>query len=379
MNKIRVFLISSSQDKLKKIKAAVEATKDITVSGTAAAGEEALEQIRQNEPSVVLLAVDGRDDFISLAQRLYVSAENCPLLMIIEQADFASVQRAVKAGVRNILKWPVEQQELTDNIRYLYNMETVRLRNSDSALPQRLSQVVTVFGTKGGIGKTTIAVNLAATLARTGKKVAIIDLDLQFGDVGVFFDIETKDSISELVQENDFDADKIRSYMQFHHSGVSILCAPKSPEYAESVSGDHISKIIASLRPFYDFIIIDTPPLFNDPVIAALEASNLILYVLTLDISTLRNAKISSGILDSLKCGEKIRIIVNREVEGIISIKDASQIIKYPFLCRVPSDWKTATMSLNKGVPFVIDMPNAKISAALYNLANLTCAAGRKF
>ena len=377
MDKIRVFLISSSEEKRKELNDGLAKTKDIAVAGTAGPDESVLEKIGQSEPDVVLLSAGGgEDDFVGLAQRLYVGARECPLLLILEQADFSSMQQAVKAGVRNILKWPVEQKELADNIRYLYNMETVRSRNkTDSGPAARLSKVLTVFGTKGGIGKTTVAVNLAAALSRMGKKVAVIDLDLQFGDVGLFFDIETRDSISELVQENDFDADKIRSYLQFHRSGVSVLCAPKSPEYAETVSGEHVKKIIAGLKPFYDYVIIDTPPIFNDTAITALECSHLVLFILTLDISTLRNAKISTGILESLHCMEKTKIVVNREVENIISLKDASKVVKAPVFCRIPSDWKTATMSLNKGVPFVLDAPGTKISAALYNLAKLTAGA----
>lgn len=370
MNKIKVFIISSSKDKIKSVTASLQGVKDIAVAGTAENGQDTISKILPLKPDIVLFVPEKPDDNISsIAQKIYLSLPSCSPILICEQTDFVSLQQAVKAGVRNVLKWPLEPNELENSIHYLYNLESLRQRNNPQQSAVCESQVITVFGTKGGIGKTTVSANLAAALSRMGKKVAVLDLDLQFGDVGVFFDIETTDSISELVSENKFDTDKIRSYMKLHQSGVSILCAPKSPEYAEAISPEHIGQIIEGLRHSFDFIIIDTPPIFNDCTITALEHSGLILFILTLDVSTLRNAKISMGILSSLQQREKTKIIVNREVESIISIKDAEKIIKSQVFGRVPSDWKTATMSLNKGVPFVIDMPNTKISAAIYNIA----------
>jgi pilus assembly protein CpaE len=371
LDKIKVFIISSSQEKANTIKNIIDKSEDIVFTGIADSGMQALEKLSSNVPDIVVMTVEHDDENITgTIQRLYVSLQNCSIILLYEQAEFSALQQAVKAGVRNILKWPVEQKELVDNIRYLYNMESVRLMNKPKeASIKWQSQVVTVFGTKGGIGKTTIAVNLAAALVKRGKKVAVIDLDLQFGDVGVFLDIDAKDSIAELITESNPDMDKIKSYMQLHSSGISVLAAPKSPEYADTVSASHIERIISTIRPYYDFIIVDTAPIFNDNTLTALELSNLVLFILTLDISTLRNAKISMGILDSLQHKAKTKVVVNREVENIISIKDAERIINAPFCSRIPSDWKTATTALNKGIPFVLETPNSKISVALCNLA----------
>jgi pilus assembly protein CpaE len=377
MNMINVSIISPSQEKTKYLKAALNNADGINIAGISDSGTKAVDKIILQAPDIVLFSPERPEEDISdIVRRLYISLPACSLILICGQADFSTLQQAVKAGVRNVLKWPLEAGELEDNIHYLYNVEALRLKNKPQEnYTKWQSQVVTVFGTKGGIGKTTISVNLATALARMGKRVAILDLDLQFGDVGVFFDIDTKDSIAELVSENNFEIDKIKSYMQLHRSGVSVLCAPKSPEYAEAVTAEHVERIVASIRPHFDFVVIDTPPSFNDITITALEHSDLILFILTLDVSTLRNAKISMGILDSLQNREKTKIIVNREVENIISLKDAEKIIKSQVFGRIPSDWKTATMSLNKGVPFVIDMPGTKISAALYNLAKQTGSA----
>lgn len=317
---------------------------------------------------LVFVSEEPGDDFTAFAKE-WTHAE-IPLLLICGKPDFNVMQQAVRAGVRQVLGWPLDGGDFLAAVRGLVSQEA-RRESAPAGPVRRETRIVTVFGTKGGIGKTTVAVNLAAALARMGKKVAVVDLDLQFGDVGVFFDIDPADTIAELAQENDFSAEKVESYLRLHPSGVSILCAPRSPENAEAVSASHIERILGAIRPDFDYIILDTPPAFNDVTITALEQSDRVLYLITLDISTLRNAKISLGILGSLGQREKTNIVVNREAESIITLRDAEKIVRSPVFCRIPSDWKTATLSLNRGIPFVLDMPNTKLSAALYSLARL--------
>ncbi|MDP4110074.1 MAG: AAA family ATPase, partial [Bacillota bacterium] len=148
-----------------------------------------------------------------------------------------------------------------------------------------------------------------------------------------------------------------------HSSGVSVLCAPKSPEFSEMIKGEHIEKIINTLRPYYDYIIIDTPPVFNDTTIVAIENSDKLLLIVSPDISSLRNAKISMDVLDSLEQKEKIDILINRnDSGGMISLKDAQNILDRPIKYKVSNDWKTATAALNKGTPLVAHAPRAGIS-----------------
>lgn len=370
MEKIKVFILSSSKEKTDLIAQTLGKSLDIGVVGSAFPERSAFEALPQAAPDVVVMTAEGTDETIlSAAQRIYVTMPGCPIMLLYDQQPPEFLQKAVRAGVRNLVRLPCEPRELLENIRYLYHLEEARQTSSPQAGLQWQSQVITIFGTKGGIGKTTIAVNLAAALARLRKKVAIIDLDLQFGDVGVFLDMETKDTLSELVQENNINMEKISTYLMLHASGVSVLCAPRSPEYAETVGASHVEKILSSIRSYYDYVIVDTGPIFTDPTITALEHSNVILFPLTLDVSTLRNAKISMGILNSLGQKDKVQVVVNRETKSIISLKDAERILGMQVMEHIPSDWDTATNALNKGMPFVLDRPNAKISQGIYSLA----------
>jgi pilus assembly protein CpaE len=211
------------------------------------------------------------------------------------------------------------------------------------------------------------------------RKVALIDLDLQFGDVGVFLDIDAKDTLAELVRDNNnLDIDTIRNYMVLHSSGVHVLCAPNSPEYADIVTGSHVERLINSVKAYYDFVIVDTPPSLSECVLTAIECSSLVMFVLGLDISVLRNAKICLNLMESLQQTDKISIVINREVDGSVTLKDLQRIITRPIMARFQSDWKLAVSSLNKGVPFVINAPNSGLSKTMSQLAQGILGAGQK-
>lgn len=371
MEKIKVLVIADNDDKRYELKN-ILANDEIAVVAFSKSGTSALDKVSSLMPDVVLMTGEKENNYSDIAERIYMSIPGCTVLLLSESLDISLVEKAMQSGIRKVLAWPCEQKVLIDNIKLINSIEKMRNTNSKQKRLSWQSKVVTVFGTKGGIGKTTVAINLAVALSRSGKKVALIDLDLQFGDVGVFLDLEAKDSIAELVQErSNYDIDIIKSYMVLHSSGVSVLSAPKSPEYADVVTGEHIEKIINTVRPYFDYVIIDTAPQYNDCSIVAIENSNFVLFLIALDISTIRNARISADVFETLNQKDKMKIIVNRDHESGISIKDAQKVLGCEMFMRIQSDWKTAISALNKGVPIVIDAPRTAIGQQLIQLANM--------
>jgi pilus assembly protein CpaE len=362
--KIKVLVIGRADDKRSALLGMLDAD-SIGVAAQVKSGPLALDKVESLDPDVVVIVLGpGETDAFAICERIYLSRPRCAVLMVADSVDADSLQKALGAGAMNLILWPQGERELQDAVLSAHSRKNMHL----GALSQNrkggpASKVITVFGTKGGIGKTTIAVNLAVKLAQMNKRVALIDLDLQFGDVGVFMDIDAKDTMAELVRDNsNLDVDTIRNYMVLHSSGVHVLPAPNSPEYADIVQASHVERIVNALKGYYDYVIIDTCPVLSETVLTAIECAGLVLFVLGMDISILRNAKICLNIMESLGQMDKIMMIVNREVEGSVTMKDVQKIVDRPIVAKFPSDWKLAVAALNKGVPFVVSAPNSGLA-----------------
>jgi len=370
VEKIKVMIIGNNDNRIYEIKSLLR-TDRIAFVGFSKQDKIALEKAIGLKPNVVLLQCD--DDYrdaIDLAKKIYMKMPGCAVIFLCDYFDGSMIEEVMLAGVRKVLQLPIELKILTENIEIAYNIEKSRLENADLTAANMQSRIITVFGAKGGIGKTTIAVNLAVLLAKMGKKVAIIDADLQFGDVNVYFDIDPKDTIAELSQGKDSgNIDAIKRIMALHFSGVSVVCAPKSPEYAEYVTANIVETMINTMRPYYDYVLVDTAPQFNDVTMAAIENANLVLLVAAPDISTLRNTKISLNILESLQQREKTEIIVNRMTKGMISIKDMQRVLGVQVKNTIALDFKIAANCHNKGLPIVLDSPKSEIGKDLVKLA----------
>ena len=372
--KIKVLLISKMERNIGALKSKIE-DEDIFVIGDSVGGASALDKIENTSPDIIIMTLGAGDtDVLNLAERIILHRPKTFVILVAEALDVEIMQSAVRVGCHNVTKLPTSSKEFGEYIKSVYNNESIRIKSlTDKDTLIWSSTVITVFGAKGGLGKSTIAANLAVKLAEKRKKVALVDLDLQFGDLHIFLDIEPKDTIVELVQEIATpNIDSIRSYMQVHSSGVHVLCAPKSPEYAELVTADKIQSLLSLLRTYYDYVIVDTSPAFTDVTMTAIESSSIIFFVTGLDISILRNSKLSVSLLESFQQTDKIRLIVNRAVDmNSITINDVQRIIGYPIWAKIPSDYKVAVNALNRGVPFVIGAPNSKLSASISVLTDI--------
>ena len=233
--------------------------------------------------------------------------------------------------------------------------------------------MITVFGAKGGIGKTTISTNLATTLAKiTGASVCLLDMDTRFGDVAIMMDVAVEASIADVARRIDeIDRDKIRDYLVKHHSGVSILPAPLHPTEWRNMTPQHIEKIVELLAQTHDYVVIDTPGTFNELIAATLELANLILLVTSMDIASIKDTALALEMLRAAAVSEdKVKLTINHSTAAnTLREEDVSRVLEYEVFWRIPHDLSVSS-STQLGQPIVIAKPYARVSRAIIDLAH---------
>lgn len=370
MKRISVLIVDDIPDTRESIRRLLQFEANIEVIGEAGTGSDALRLAEELQPNIVLLDINMPEmDGLRATELLAQRAPQSAVIIMSVQGEPGYMRRAMMVGAREYLVKPFSGHELSSAIMNVYHMEKVK-REARGVLPVTQSlvakahngQIISFFSTKGGVGKTTLATNLAVQLAHTGKwRVLLLDLNMQFGDVAVFLNILPKKTIADLTQADSLEYVDIQTYLLTHSSGLEVLVAPSRPEYAEYVTAEHISKIMAGVKSQFDFIICDNVSRFDDISLASLDAAEQIWLVVTQDIATLKNIKLSLEVLEGLHYSNKIRLVLNRSGKEIgIQLPDIEKSLNFPISFEIPSDGKSLVSAVNKGIPFVLSYPQSK-------------------
>lgn len=343
----------------------------VSIVGSVKDENTVLDEISRRRPDIILIAGDHLNIMLRACEQIYLLRPRSVPVVLSDEDDPDLLRRIAQTGVHCILPLSIDGDSLVNQLQGIYTNETTRMMAMENTTSSACkAQMILVFGTQGGIGKTAIAANLAVKLAQKKRKVVLLDYDLQFGDLNVFLGIDTKDTISDLLQEqsNPY-ADTIRRYLSLHASGVHLLCSPHSPEYAEGISALQTERIFTALRTYYDYVIVDTSPLFSDINLSCVDASSMILFVTGMDIAALRNSKKGLAVLESLVDKKKIRLVIGKEYGGSVKPADVARALEYQVWSSVPFDQKAMVDALNQGVPVVLDAPGSRLSRAFSSMA----------
>jgi pilus assembly protein CpaE len=377
MKKIKVLIVDDIDATRNSICQLMEFHSEATIVGQAANAKEAIAQAKALTPDVILMDINmpGMDG-IAATEILAMEAPNAAIIIMSVQGEQEYLRRAMIAGAKNYLVKPFTGDELLQAVQQVYvtGQKRLNLVHSDSSTAQ-LGKVITVFSTKGGIGKTTIATNLAVALG-TNKaiKVGIIDVDLQFGDVALFLNLIPRATIADLVQDlENLDEQLLAGYLTAYSDNVKVLAAPSRPEQAEGITGAHLVQILHNMRMIFDYVIIDTAPAFNDVMLAVLDAADQVLVVSSMDLPTIKNVKICLEIMESLHYSEeKIKLVLNRaDSDGGMELGEVEASLHRSFDATLPSDGKTVVTAVNRGIPFVISNPNTPVAQSVFSLAKV--------
>jgi pilus assembly protein CpaE len=240
--------------------------------------------------------------------------------------------------------------------------------------------VITVFSPKGGTGKTAIASNLAAALAKQGRKTLLLDLDLQFGDAAIVMGVEPEKTIYDLVlAPGELDIEKLAGYTTKHQCGLDILPAPLRPEDAELVTESKITRLLEVARQCYDAIVVDTSPFFHGPMLATLDRTDELLVLCGLDVPTLKNVRLALQTLELLSFpSRRIRYVLNRANSKVgLNSREVEAALKVTVHSTIPSD-RIVPISVNRGTPAVLSEPGSEFAKALNELAKAVMTPAEK-
>jgi pilus assembly protein CpaE len=290
-----------------------------------------------------------------------------PLLLLASGEASALLEEALGADVTDVVLLPA----LTDNVVFAIRKATHAPRRA-AAAGKRDGRIITVFSPKGGTGKTVIATNIAAALAKDdGRRTLLLDLDLQFGDAAIMLGIEPEKTIYDFVNApGELDPDKLAGYTTKHKSGLDILPAPLRPEDAELVTEAKLGRLIEVARACYDAIIVDTSPFFHGPMLATLDRTDELLLVCSLDVPTLKNVRLALGTLEMLSFPPaRIRIVLNRANSKVgMKQREVEAALEQKVHYEIPSD-RIVPITVNKGMPAVLAEPGSDFSKAINAMA----------
>lgn len=301
----------------------------------------------------------------------------CTAVVIVTDAvDTDLLRRALKAGVADVIDSKAITSELGQAVVEAYreaqNKQVTAASEQDPSIEKSGAQTVTIYSTKGGVGKTVLATNLGTALAsQFDLSVAIVDLDLQFGDVGIMLGLTPERTINDVVARGDsLDADYLRGCMSEHQSGLMALLAPGKPEDADTITTGRISKIFDLLSEMFDVVIVDTAATFDEVVLTALDRSDSVFGVTMMDVASIKNMRISLQKLEQLGYRDGlVKLVLNRADSKVwLQPAEVEKALGAEIFAKIPSG-RVVPRSVNKGTPVVLDEPRSDVSKALVKIA----------
>ncbi|MET3963565.1 pilus assembly protein CpaE [Marmoricola sp. OAE513] len=243
----------------------------------------------------------------------------------------------------------------------------------------RDGKVITVFSPKGGVGKTTVSVNLALALSNRGAKVCLVDLDLGFGDVAITLQVIPDHTIAEAIDAEEHLDFSLLDTLLTRHDGLSILAAPTHPDAKERISPALILRVLRILREQFDYVVLDTSPSFDEYVLHAFEETDECVLIATLDVPTVKNVKVAIETLDNLGLVPSHRhLLLNRADDEVgLAPSVVEGLLKMKISTSLPTALAVASAT-NNGRPIVVGNPDHPVSKALLGLAAELHGAGSR-
>jgi pilus assembly protein CpaE len=364
-SRIRIFLIGSC-DGLQPLRDQLAVHPELELVGETDHVGQAAAVLAGGHLDCVLLAT--RESTFPSAEIAAVREHTrAPLIMVASGEAGTMLEQALDADVNDLLLLP----QLTPNVVFAIR-KAAHVRRQTAAASGRNGRVMTVFSPKGGTGKTTVATNLAAALAkREGRRTLLLDLDLQFGDAAIVLGLEPEKTIYDLVTApGELDSEKLAGYVTRHASGIDVLAAPLRPEDAELVTEGKVTNLLEVARGSYEAIVVDTSPFFHGPMLATLDRTDELIVLCGLDVPTLKNVRLAMQTLELLSFpASRVRYVMNRANTNVgLKTREVETALKVKVAHELPSDG-AVPLTVNRGNPAVLAEPRCDFAKSIGQLA----------
>lgn len=373
-NVLRLAIVDPNDSKRESLKSMLLGMDMIWLEAECSRYEFFADVIAQTNPDIGLVAIDEHPEkALQLVAKVTQTAPNCAVLVLSTSSDSNLILQALRAGAKEFLTQPLRIEDL---LAALGRISERRFGGSENR--PRGSQVIAVAGSTGGVGTTSMAVNLSCILAREPQNsVTLVDLDLCLGDADVFLDTIPDYTLVDVAQNiTRFDFSLLKRSLTKHASGVYLLPRPVRLEDIGLISPEDLQRVIGLLKATFTHVVIDLSKAYTPLDLMALEMATHIVLVTQLDLPCLRNVvrlMMSFGEMDNM--AEKVKIVVNRVGldSGHITLKKAEETIGKSIFWQVPNDYRTMAEARNNGVPLIEQFPKAAVTQTLIGLADAVC------
>jgi pilus assembly protein CpaE len=300
------------------------------------------------------------------------------IVVLVAPADVPGdvLRAAIRSGLDDVVEAPLTIAAVTEALK---SAERSHRRRAETApephAPVTEGKIITVMAAKGGSGKTVFASNVAALLARWGdaERVVIADADLQFGDVALVLQVDPKHTVVNAAKEGErLDNQFLETVLATHSSGMRVLAAPLEPAFADEVPTVTYTRILSMLREMFDYVVVDTAPSLDERLLAILDKSDVVLFVVDMDLPSVKNAKLALETLRILNYpANKIRLVLNRSnSKARLDVDEIERSLRLPISASVPSDGLLPA-SINEGIPIVESHPKSKPARAFEDVTRI--------
>ena len=334
---------------------------------------------------VLLLGLDtDPQDWLAAVKHLLAQTPTCGLIVFGGAETLTVLPQAMAVGARRYLSYPLDAPTVHRAIGEVHEEMRLLLAQSQQLSPSQggttakdtgeppHGKVLAAFSPKGGVGTTTLAVNLACALTTFGRRVVLVDGNICFGNAGMFLNIAPGRNLLHIVDDSDGIQDaNIDAVLHSHPSGLKVLLAPEKAEDGDMIHGEHLRTILASLKARYDYVVVDTWPSYDERVLAILELADHVLLPSTPELPSVRNLAAFLRVADLLKYpAEKlIPILMRSDSVSAAHRAGIESFLRWPLRWQIVSDGRRVTESVNAGEPFVLTDPEATVSQNVYQLA----------